>query len=801
MNDMPLDVSRAGATRLAARAIEGNLLYGARRVWGWWRLPLNHLDYLTHAEQEQEAYAAASAWEGLAGYDVHVLTASVPSDPDAWAQRLTADAYAPRAGWDEGTASAVAHMKARGDMAKTVYVGVDLGERKSSLLGKRTGAAFGMLEQLGGVPDHVIPTRELERWRTKAHKVGRPLTDGTFGARPASADELAWLIAHSVRRNQPMSLPNGTARWGPGQLAWLVDGELHHTRRHVRATGQDGAETFHTVLTVARMPETMTWPPGAPWLCLHEWLHEHVEVSARWKIVGHRAARRDVAARIAAARGQTEHAAEAGAHMPIRDQERVWRATDLEARLDRERTALAYANTRLVVTADSESALDAIADEVIEQYRHADIELARPSWDQLSMMMEAVPGDRVRVHAYRQVHDLETLGGAMPTASAALGDGIGHYLGYTTGRLAEQPVHYSPWEAVRRKDQQREATVAITGTLGGGKSVTFTSIVEAGHRAGARCVLFDPKGDMGRLSMLPGADVDVIDLTTAPDGILDPWSLVDDPDQAKMVALEVIDRLVAGRAEPQHRTAIDQAVEAVSQSRNPTLSAVVDRLEQGDKDAQRIGSSLAMYRTMPLARLAFRPPSGPLPLGDGITVITTPGIEYPRPGTPLADMSWAQRLAVTATYLVGTYARRVALHTDKERPKLIGLDEAWAITATDQGRSLIDETSRMGRSRNTVLVLASQSAEDLSDEKVRNCISTVIAHRIGTASEGAAVAKLLGVTPSAALTADLFSLRAGEAVMRDLDRRVCRMQVDVKWNPTIQRMLDHYVPPMQEVPA
>jgi hypothetical protein len=81
---------------------------------------------------------------------------------------------------------------------------------------------------------------------------------------------------------------------------------------------------------------------------------------------------------------------------------------------------------------------------------------------------------------------------------------------------------------------------------------------------------------------------------------------------------------------------------------------------------------------------------------------------------------------------------------------------------------------------------------------VRNCISTVIAHRIGSDSEGDAVARLLGVTPSASLTSDLYDLRAGEAVMRDLDRRVGRVQVDVSWDVTVARLLDHNLTAHQE---
>jgi len=785
-----LDTSAAGATKLAARAIDRNLIYTDRHVWAWFRLPLRHLEYLTFGEQESVAFGSAAVWNGLQGHEVHLLTAAVPADPDGWAAAAAEAAYRQHGDWHAWMADAVAHLHRRGDLAKAVYVGVRLGDRRTPLLGHKLGALLGQLELVAGVADPMVDSAELARWRTAAEKIGRPLTEGHMEAVPATADELAWLIADSVKRSHRTVVPQGTRRWGPGQLAWLVDGELTSDRTCVRAEGPDGQITYHATLAVARMPEVLTWPPGPPWLCLHEWSHERVAVSARWQIVDHTKARKDVANRNAAARDQADHVAKAGGSIPGRDRARLQMAAELEERLERDRTPLIYAHTRLLCTADSPEQLDSVVDEVTEHYRQADIALARPSYDQLQLHMEAAPGDRVRVTAYRQVHDPEVLGVALPHASGGLGDGRGPYIGYTLGTLSQQPVHYSTHEAVNR-DDQRETTVAVVGSLGGGKTVTTSALCAAGWRKGYRVIAFDPKGDLARLAELPGADVDVIDLTTAPAGILDPWSLFpNDPDGAKMVALETLERLVGWRTDREAQTEMARAVNAESQGSDPSLAGVLERLAAAGGAAEGISAALDLYRSLPLARLAFQRPTSDVRLTGSMTIITTPGVEYPPAGTPLAEMSWPQRLAVTAIYLVGAYARREAMHAEAGRPKLIALDEAWALTATDQGRALITDVSRMGRSLGIALVLATQSASDLSDERVRNVIGTVFAHRIGSRGEGDAVADLLGVTRSDRLTNHLLRLGKGETIMRDLDWRVGRMQVDVMWDQALRGMLD-----------
>lgn len=787
-----LDLTPSGARRMAARAIDDNRLYTERDVWAWWRLPAVHLDYLTIGQQEQAARTAMIGWAGLAGYDLHIVTMNVPTDPHAWAADAAAAVWKPQDGWAELVGRTVDHLERRGDTVKRVYVGIRLGDRRTPPLGRNLGGVWGAFQRAAGGHDHVVPAGELAAWAKTADHVGRPLD-----ASPATADEVARLVAHSVRRAPRADLPVGTRRWGPGELAWLAEGTLHRQEhsRYVRYVDPDGRETFHTTLAVARFPPVMEWPPGPPWACLHEWLPDQVELSARWQVVGHREASKDVRDRLAAARDQKRHAEEAGVALSERDYLAVDSALALEAQIDIAKMAIVRAWTRYVVTADSPDGLATLVGEVKELFRDADIILTDPAAEQSRLLLEAMPGDRVRVNAYRNVLEPEAAGIALPNASSQLGDGRGPYLGRTTGPLAEQPVHFDPLAAVRDLNQQRPPVTAIVGAPGGGKTVDIMAIVRAAVETGARVVVVDPKGDAARLAALGPGKVDVVDLTTdAPDGVFDPWRLTADTRKAKLVAIEIIDRLVQGRAEPRHRMAIDQAVQAESEAARPSLSGVVDRLTGGTVDGREIASTLRLYMDMPLARLMFAPPSGTMQLDAPVTIITSPGVEYPTARTPIVDMTGQEKLAVTATYATATYARHVALHDDPETPKLIVIDEAWTITATGPGRALIDEVARMGRSRRTAMVIATQFAADFASDTVLGCVSQVLAHKIegsAAASEGKAVAALLGVSESAQLTADLQSLQTGELVMRDLAGHVGTVAVDVKWDPVLAAMLDH----------
>ena len=154
-------------------------------------------------------------------------------------------------------------------------------------------------------------------------------------------------------------------------------------------------------------------------------------------------------------------------------------------------------------------------------------------------------------------------------------------------------------------------------------------------------------------------------------------------------------------------------------------------------------------------------------------------------------------------YLVSQFARRLLNSMAPRIPKAIFLDEAWAITSTPQGAKLIPEVSRMGRSRNTALILVSQNAGDLLNEQVTNCLSGVFAFRSSERVEVANVMALLGVEASDEHNAVLRGLGNGECIFRDLDGRAGRIGVDLitddlrRWldtNPTRARSPEHDAP-------
>src|SRR6202161_3111667 len=232
-------------------------------------------------------------------------------------------------------------------------------------------------------------------------------------------------------------------------------------------------------------------------------------------------------------------------------------------------------------------------------------------------------------------------------------------------------------------------------------------------------------------------------------------------------------RLLLPRMSEERESAMIQAVAAIAAGEQPSLGKVVRHLEQSpDPASVNLGAVLRSMSEMRLARLCFSPSGGQgIDAAGWTTVFTLGGLTLPDVAVNRDDFSYEQRLSVALLYLVSQFARRL--------PKAIFLDEAWAITSTPQGAKLIPEVSRMGRSRNTALIMVSQNASDLLNEQVTNCISSVFAFRSSERTEVGSVLSLLGVERSEEHAAMLRGLGNGECIFRDLDGRAGRIGIDL----------------------
>ena len=792
-----------GRSRLAVRYFDDRILLTDTHAWAYYRLPPVSYEFTTAEEREVLAtnITVALAAIRMPDAEIHLRVAHRSYPAAEWATRLDATSDG-GPGWRDYLDEIYQHVWAKDFWSKEIYLGVKLGQR--SMRAQLPGgflAQFLSLYQAGerslGLEDDAVSPAEVRRWTDHAERLGRALAASALAARHATSEEIAWLLRHTLMGASGDRPPSATRRrtWGAGEIEALFEGQVHNGRTLLRLEHMAG-ESFAAFCSFSRFPDVMPFPDGEPWLHFADSLPFPVEISSRMKLIPPAKASKDVSRRLAHARDMDAHIREAGVEAPIALAEQIAAARMLEHGIAKERLPFVYGWHRLIVTAPERDLCVRRVEAVIEHYRDLGIDVVNSTGDQFSLLRESLPGDRIRLSSYVQRQPLYTIAGGMPTATVDLGDRVadgagwtGPYIGETLGR-ARSIVHFDPLVAAARN---RPTAIAITGEPGGGKTTLALLLIYQLALRGATVAVIDPKGDASSLVTLlrsRGRKARILSLGAAAPGLLDPFSFGDDLAEKRTMATETL-RLLLPRMSEERESAMIQAVGAVAGAQRPSLGQVVGHLEQAaDPASKNLGAVLRSISEMRLARLCFAPAGTQQVDAEGwTTVFTLGGLTLPDTAISRDDYSYEQRLSVALLYLVSQFARRLLNGMDRRVPKAIFLDEAWAITATPEGAKLVPEVSRMGRSKNTALILVSQNARDLLNEQVTNCISGVFAFRSSERTEVESVMSLLGAAPSDEHKAVLRGLGNGECIFRDLDGHIGKIGIDLA-SAGLQRWID-----------
>ncbi len=176
--------------------------------------------------------------------------------------------------------------------------------------------------------------------------------------------------------------------------------------------------------------------------------------------------------------------------------------------------------------------------------------------------------------------------------------------------------------------------------------------------------------------------------------------------------------------------------------------------------------------------------------GAEIAAITirTPGLTLPDPGASRETYTRAERVSVATLSLVAALCLRL-VSSNRQRHKIVLLDEAWFLLASTQGRTLLNRLVRLGRAMNATILLATQRLADLGD--LSELVGTYFLFGQDSIPEARRALELLGLDPEdAGLRSRLTEYRQGMCLMRDLDGRIGELQVDLVF-PELLAALDN----------
>jgi len=792
--------------------IIGDLTFSNTDVWVWVKVEPSQYEFQDYKSREKLARDFDLAVSNLLASDeksleCHLIVSSKPFDARQWVRDLNgrSEKTTPTKELPYFLSDMYDYVNSWQFREKVVFLGVNLGRRTDSSSTRSVIPVAGintLLNRFAGVVDDYVSEKELAFWQARAKPIRNSLYSSRIRAQKVYSEELAY----QIRKNFYPSMPAPTAKeltlgesevWGEGEIGSLFDAELENNPRYIKITQLiDGVETtgYRATLCFNKFPETMLYPEREPWIHYSSLLGFPVDIYSRFTLEPSRKVRKEVDRKLKEVQDQARNQTSAGGTVSLQVQENLNLGTDLDFALSKDNTPWVFGRHRIVVEAPTEDLLKERAQQVIDHYKGLDIFVVWPTGDQLSLLMEGLPNDKVRVASYYQRQELSIISAGVPAGSGTVGDSIlrkangselgwkGPYLGHTTGNTVE-PVFLSLHSAIAKNNPPG---CVITGAPGGGKSFTAFTLTYQMALAGIWTIYIDPKADALPMVNLPGMEnARLIDLKDGNDGILDPFAIGGTLAERKELALETIGLFVGGIGSipPRQRSELSKAIQLISSQPQPSLNKIVDYLlASTNEEAESLGQQLNFIRDLPFARLCFSPQSSnTLRADQGLTIITLLGLDLPNSAATPDTYTSTNRLAVAVMFLLTSFTRQLMLNLDKSHPKAIVIDEAWAITSTPQGSKLVFEVARMGRSLNTGLVLVSQNAGDFLGEGITNSVSTKLAFRATNPDEIDNVLRFFNLELHDGNRDVIRELANGECLIRDADGRIARVQVD-GWN-------------------
>lgn len=658
------------------------------------------------------------------------------------------------------------------------------------------------LSNSAGVDEPDILLEEIAAYQKQEELIYSRL-NGYLRARRVDAKDLEWLIRRGFYRGisdiprrenwKPKAIPtkvDGKKAIRPGRdILTLSEGRFDdsHGRRLIVEQHVDGQERkgFMAFLTISHIPDKADFP-GLEWLYCLQQLSFPVEASVRTETISYHKALSQVVNKKKELKAEDEHALESGEETSYHILHSRQEANELENNLRTDKFPLLKTSIVLCVAASSMDELNIRIQLVKDLYSDMMIQVEVPYGDQWRGFNELIPGSKQLITDYVHFMDPTAVAASMLGATRQLGDGQGHFIGMSRSL----PVFFQHDRGPKDKKLSTTASAAFIGSLGAGKSLGANLLAYQALLSGAKVLIFDPKDERGhwtdRLPELKGITHIVTLRASSEDrGKLDPLIGARNPAE-KANAAETAKRILQFLARAADGTyeaiAIGKAVDQAIKIDRPSMMHVLTCLEESLASAPEKRQD-SLEEILDVLSYLATSGQGQLLFGDGtqeaidlskqLTILQVEDLQLPEESqTDFGRMSIALLMAIS------DFSRRFS-NQSSDHFKLVLFDESWRLAKVREGRAILEELVRTGRSKNAAIYLISQNAKDMLGEEIRSNLGCRFVFRCRDQREAEAACKILGIEVSEKNIEAIRNLPTGFCLMSDLEKRVNELEIKI----------------------
>jgi hypothetical protein len=634
--------------------------------------------------------------------------------------------------------------------------------------------------------------------------------NGFLSVKRLKTSELEWLIRRGFYRG--IGDPPGRYQWKPKAVPVEVKGKkaIRPTRDILTLTegrfdSSGGRQLvveqfvsgkprlgYMAFLTISHIPDKAP-VPGTEWLYSLVKLPFPVEASIRTETIEYRKALSQVQNKKKELKAEDEHATESGEDTSFHILNSRQEALELENNLRVDKFPLLQTSIVLCVSAKSKDELQLRIQLIKDLYSEMLIQIEIPYGDQWRGFNEFLPGSKRYITDY--VHHMD------PTAAAAgmlgavrqLGDGHGFFIGMSKNL----PVFFEHDRGPKDKKLSTTASAAFIGSLGAGKSLGANLLAYQALLKGSKVLIFDPKDERGHWPQMLPELAPITNTITLRSGLADRGKL--DPlmgaktQAEKFASAENAKRILQFLARAADGTyeaiVIGKVVDQVIKAEKPSMTMVLEVLMEGvQKLPEKRQDSLEEMIDV-LSYLATSG-QGQLLFGDG----TQESIDLSKPLTILQieDLQLPEesqtdfgRMGIALLMAISDFSRRFS-NQSSDQFKMVLFDESWRLAKVREGRAILEELVRTGRSKNSAIYLISQNAKDMLGEEIRSNLGCRFVFRCRDNKEAEAACHILGIEANERNIEKVRNLPTGTCLMSDLEKRVNELEICIMEDRLLQ---------------
>ncbi len=628
--------------------------------------------------------------------------------------------------------------------------------------------------------------------------------NGFLSAKRLKTSELEWLIRRGFYRG--IGDPPGRYQWKPKAISVEVKGKkaIRPTRdiltltegrfddsggrqlvveQFVSGKPRHGHMAF---LTISHIPDKAPMP-GTEWLYSLGRLPFPVEASIRTETIEYRKALTQVQNKKKELKAEDEHAIESGEETSFHIINSRQEALELENNLRVDKFPLLTTSIVLCVSAKSKDELQLRIQLVKDLYSEMMIQVEVPYGDQWRGFNEFIPGSKRYITDYIHHLDPAAVAASMLGAVRKLGDGQGFFIGMSQNL----PVFFEHDRGPKDKQLSTTASAAFIGSLGAGKSLGANLLAYQALLKGSRVLIFDPKDERGHWpTVLPELEPITSTITlragVADRGKLDPLmgaKTATDKFAATETAKRILQFLARAADGTYEAIVIGKVVDQVMKTDNPSMMMALELLKEGVRKLPEKRQDSLEEMVDVLSYLATSG-QGQLLFGDGtqeainltkaLTILQIEDLQLPEESQ--TDFG---RMGIALLMAISDFSRRFSNQSSEEF-KMVLFDESWRLAKVREGRAILEELVRTGRSKNSAIYLISQNAKDMLGEEIRSNLGCRFVFRCRDQKEAEAACQILGIEANEQNIERVRNLPTGMCLMSDLEKRVNELEISIR---------------------